>query len=159
MCSSKKSVLLTQSDLSEQMQKFWSLEEVGETNIIDPVDDYVEKHFVSTHFRDESGRYVVSLPFKLDNPNPVLSLNSKRSLKSYFSLENRLMKDEASLNLYNDFMSEYLKLNHMSRAKTSNSYVIPHHVVRKDSSSTTKLRVVFNASDLDSLGKSLNDML
>ncbi|XP_045461089.1 uncharacterized protein LOC123671351 [Harmonia axyridis] len=159
MCSSTKSVLLTQSDLGEQMQKFWSLEEGGETNIIDPVDDYVEKHFVSTHFRDESGRYVVSIPFKLDNPYPVLSFNSKRSLKSYFSIENRLMKDEASLNLYNDFMSEYLKLNHMSRAKTSNSYVIPHHVVRKDSSSTTKLRVVFNASDLDSLGKSLNDML
>lgn len=47
----------------------------------------------------------------------------------------------------------------MSPAQIPEEYVIPHHVVRKESSSTTKIRVDFNASDSDSSGQSLNNRL
>lgn len=39
------------------------------------------------------------------------------------------------------------------------SYYIPHHSVLRDSSLTTKLRVVFDASCATTTGKSLNDIL
>ncbi|GBL90032.1 hypothetical protein AVEN_178425-1 [Araneus ventricosus] len=38
-------------------------------------------------------------------------------------------------------------------------YYLPHHGVQKDDSTTTKLRVVFNASETDNEGRSLNDYL
>ncbi|XP_014259164.1 uncharacterized protein LOC106672332 [Cimex lectularius] len=47
----------------------------------------------------------------------------------------------------------------MIPAVNSAPYVIPHHVVSKESSSTTKIRVVFNGSQVDSTGLSLNSRL
>lgn len=43
--------------------------------------------------------------------------------------------------------------------ETTNCYYLPHHEVIKDSSSTTKFRVVFNASQGLARGKSMNDVL
>ncbi|XP_060662116.1 uncharacterized protein LOC132795433 [Drosophila nasuta] len=42
---------------------------------------------------------------------------------------------------------------------SSGNYYLPHHAVLKPDSTTTKLRVVFNASSPTSNGKSLNDIL
>lgn len=63
-------------------------------------------------------------------------------------------------------MSEYERLGHMVKVQPtepivnpSHSYYIPHHAVFRDSSATTRLRVVFNASCRTSNGMSLNDHL
>jgi len=51
---------------------------------------------------------------------------------------------------YVNLMDEYERLNHMTEVQLSsvprNHYFIPHHCVLKPDSSTTKLRVVFDAS-------------
>lgn len=68
---------------------------------------------------------------------------------------------------YQKVLSEYVTLNHMTPTppyelyKDNNvqSYYLPHHAVLKPQSTTTKLRVVFNASSNSSNGKSLNDLL
>ncbi|KAH8344545.1 hypothetical protein KR059_004999, partial [Drosophila kikkawai] len=63
---------------------------------------------------------------------------------------------------YDAVIQEYLELGHMAEVpSTSNSatYYLPHHAVLKPESTTTKVRVVFNASSPSANGTSLNDIL
>ncbi|GBN57910.1 hypothetical protein AVEN_272856-1 [Araneus ventricosus] len=58
-------------------------------------------------------------------------------------------------------MQEYEALGHMELVtdnEPSTSYYLPHHGVFKPDKTSTKLRVVFNASALSSNGLSLNDI-
>jgi hypothetical protein len=70
--------------------------------------------------------------------------------------------------LYNrtiaSFMREYLNLGHMEKINhllivTSKAYYLAHHPVIKESSLTTKLRIVFDGSMKTHNGHSLNDHL
>lgn len=60
-------------------------------------------------------------------------------------------------------MYEYITLGHMELAEhavpENRCYYLPHHAVYKESNSSTKLRVVFNASAKTNTNVSLNDVL
>ncbi len=63
-------------------------------------------------------------------------------------------------------MQEFIDLGHMELVPdaeldlpANKSYYIPHHCVHKEESTTTKLRVVFDASAKSSTGVALNDVL
>lgn len=117
-----------------------------------------EIHFLNTVSRDDNGRYVVQLPFREAN----LRLGESRTvaLKRLTSLERSLNKNTELRNEYTKIMEEYLKLGHMSVVEIINEdgFYMPHHAVVKESSNTTKVRVVFDASAKTSNGVSLNDM-
>jgi len=85
-------------------------------------------------------------------------------------LERRLTRNQELQREYTKFMDEYLSLCHMqlvpgegddSYDNTSNKLIcfLPHHAVFKDSSMTTKIRVVFDASAKSTTGVSPNDIL
>ncbi|XP_058840856.1 uncharacterized protein LOC131696328 [Topomyia yanbarensis] len=67
--------------------------------------------------------------------------------------------------MYVEFINEYLSLGHcrvVSSAELKNpgfAYYLPHHCVMKPGSSTTKLRMVFDASAKTSSDLSLNDVM
>ncbi|XP_037931078.1 uncharacterized protein LOC119665895 [Teleopsis dalmanni] len=81
----------------------------------------------------------------------------------FLALERRLSKDSHLKRQYVEFLDEYEKLGHMIEIDIerimSPHYFIPHHCVLKPDSTTTKLRVVFDASSKTTSGQSLNDLL
>lgn len=52
-------------------------------------------------------------------------------------------------------MQEYLALDHMLLIKSHSLYIITYHFAKKISSSTRKLKIIFNILDRDSSGLSL----
>ncbi|XP_056644795.1 uncharacterized protein LOC130450442 [Diorhabda sublineata] len=99
------------------------------------------------------GRFVVSLPLK-DSPTK-LNNSRKTAIKRVISLERKLYSNET--------LRQYENLGHMTEIKHNDSYIqtdyyFPHHGVLKESSSTTKLRVVFDGSSPSSTGVSINDL-
>ncbi|KAB0801578.1 hypothetical protein PPYR_03764 [Photinus pyralis] len=148
--------------LNEILSNFWEIEKVPENISIASDDEMCEQSFVGTHRRTPDGRYVVSLPFKEEQP-PSFSGLRDLAMSRFLSLERRLLKDPRLYDAYSTFMRDYLERGHME--EVTNPYApartcyIPHHCVVKPQNLSTKLRVVFNASAHFPNQKSLNDML
>ncbi|XP_075150824.1 uncharacterized protein LOC142224932 [Haematobia irritans] len=155
-------VLTDEDSMNQTIERFWKLEEVDNTQKQLSIHDaQCEAHFNQHTGRDKEGRFIVRLPFCAE-PS---SLGESHSLafNRFLSLERRLSKDITLKQQYIQFMKEYEALGHMTKVNIDNvtgtKYFIPHHCVLRPESSTTKLRVVFDASTKTSSGKSLNDVL
>ncbi|KAH8262070.1 hypothetical protein KR038_001985, partial [Drosophila bunnanda] len=156
-------VACSQDDsLDQPLTKFWEVEE-SPTRIVPEADEVCERNFVQTTLRNEGGKYVVTLPLR-DPEHMGSELASSRSLvlAQFLRNEQRLKKDPPLKARYDAVIQEYLDLGHMkevSPTSHSASYYLPHHAVFKPDSTTTKVRVVFNASSPSANGTSLNDIL
>ncbi len=151
----------TSSDLDTCLQRFWEIDNITHSLPASPDDEHCENVFSESTYRDNTGRFTVSLPFKCSNPD--LGHSYSFAYRSFLSLEKRLAKNTDLRSMYVNFMRDYLDTHHMSLSpitgNKSGKYYIPHHCVLKPDSCTTKLRVVFNASNPTSTGLSLNDAL
>ncbi|XP_029157306.1 uncharacterized protein LOC114929791 [Nylanderia fulva] len=129
---------------------------------LSPDESICEKHFQTTHKRLESGQYEIKLPFKLSPPFPIGETKSIAT-KIFLKNESRLKNRPKLYSEYQEFLAEYKSLNHMSldndESDDKQRVYIPHLPVVRESSQTTKLRVVFNASCRSSNGSTLNDYL
>ncbi|XP_044742332.1 uncharacterized protein LOC123304828 [Chrysoperla carnea] len=145
-------------DLSYQLQKFWEVEELPVKTPLNPEDVKCEEHFVKTHRRDSDGAYIVRLPFR-NGEAPELGDSRVSALNRLTKLEKRLEKQPTFKDLYHANLQDYLSSGHMVLAEKNSSYVLTHHGVTKDSS-TTKVRVVFNpAEKTNATFPSLNETL
>ena len=85
------------------------------------------------------------------------------SRSTHGSILNESFKKNTYLHTtYSQSMQEYLSLGHMHRAPLESisidrCFFLPYHGVIKKSSSTTRLRTVFNASAKAKYGKSFHD--
>ncbi|GFV20670.1 integrase catalytic domain-containing protein [Trichonephila clavipes] len=73
------------------------------------------------------------------------------ALRRLNSLWRRLVQDPKILELYRNFILEYLEMGHMEVVEAEDSaivYYLSHHGVYRQESKTTPLRVVFNASSI-----------
>ncbi|XP_055614961.1 uncharacterized protein LOC129761273 [Toxorhynchites rutilus septentrionalis] len=161
--SSVRCNVATIADLHNDMEKFWNIEEDPSANNHSPDETACEEFFQRTVARDSSGRYMVRLPFK-ESLMQRLGDNKESALHRFRLLENRLSRDSTIVQKYRDLMAEYLGLGHMTPLSDFGDeihpkYYLPHHPVIRESSRTTKLRVVFDASSKTSSGISLNDAL
>ncbi|GBM98304.1 hypothetical protein AVEN_7677-1 [Araneus ventricosus] len=154
--------LVTQNEpIDDLIQLFWEIETINENNCsLSEEAIFCEEHFKSTHKRNSEGRYIVEMAIK---EFPPLGESKQIAQKRLDSLIRRLEKNPHMKKLYSEFMEEYETLGHMERVVEdelpSDNYYLPHHGVYKSGSTTTPLRVVFNASSPSSNGVSLNDIL
>lgn len=150
-----------ETSLDSVICKFWELEEVSTNKkIMSENEIFCENHFKMNCKRDKLGRFVVKMPFKESVKD--LGESKNMALKRFQSLERKLCKVPELKVDYVNFMKEYEGLGHMKEIILNNDdfegYFLPHHAVIKNSSLTTKCRVVFDASAKSSTGLSLNDV-
>ncbi|XP_076375571.1 uncharacterized protein LOC143258910 [Megalopta genalis] len=148
------------TQLEFDVRRFWEIEEGPSTRHLSSEELACEEHFQRNVQRDDTGRYIVALPFKRDPA--CLGHSHNRALKRFNSLQRRFKRDPAFKNQYTTVMQEYLDLGHMSEDTDPNNnhgFFLPHHAVVKETSMTTKLRVVFDGSAKTDTGVSLNETL
>lgn len=145
----------------DEIQKFWETEEIAEQSELSSEDQQCIDFYQSTTKRKGDGRYEVCLPLK-PNYQEKLGHSKSKAIAQFYKLEQKLSKNRNIEKEYKLFINEYLSLGHMIPADDCNPGLtchLPHHCVIRDHSTTTKLRVVFNASNKTSSGMSLNDVM
>lgn len=152
-------------EISNQLQKFWSLEEVSNDVTLSDDEAVAEQLFKDTTKILENGRFQVNIPLKTPNEYTKLGESYSQAVKRFCSLEKKLHRDKKLFQDYKEFIDEYVALNHaryvplsLKNANGDNKYFIPHHCVIREDKTTTRLRVVFDASSKSSSGYSLNDI-
>ncbi|XP_036347133.1 uncharacterized protein LOC118756475 [Rhagoletis pomonella] len=148
-------------ELDKKLEQLWRLEEVTSVGDMWTREEHsCERLYTNTVSRSQTGRIIVKLPFK-DDPC-CLGASYTTALRRFMSQERRLWQSPELGKQYAAFMEEYENLGHMSIVEEPNlnepHYFIPHHCVLKPSSTSTKLRVVFDASCRTTSQRSLNDI-
>lgn len=154
------SLLAATRTLDEQVKRFWEVEEPPHAPIPVPEDEICERMYTDLTYREPDGRYVV--PILIKDRDCALGDSYPSALSRLLNIEKKLSRHSQLKSDYIDFMREYENLNHMEltpASPTNKSYLIPHHCVLRPQSTTTKLRVVFDASCKTTNGLSLNDLV
>ncbi|XP_067204174.1 uncharacterized protein [Linepithema humile] len=147
------------------LKRFWEIEHNIEEPQLSEEEKACKRIFLENVKRNEEGRFVVTLPVKQDK---LTNLGESReiAMRRFKALESRLISQPTLYKEYKSFMHEYDSLGHMRELindQISNpkitSFYLPHHAVRNEASTTTKVRVVFDGSCKTTTGISLNDTL
>ncbi|XP_055913388.1 uncharacterized protein LOC129947012 [Eupeodes corollae] len=154
----------TSPSIEELLQQFWTIENNHtSTKKLSIEEEECETFFKSTTTRCPlTNKFIVQLPFREDRTS--LGSSYEIAKKRLVSIEHKIYRSLPLQRDYCHFIDEYARLDHMckldaAKAIQDNVNYIPHHCVLKPDSSTTKLRVVFDASCKTSSGKSMNDIL
>ncbi|XP_045504751.1 uncharacterized protein LOC123701362 isoform X1 [Colias croceus] len=148
------------NQLHNLVSQFFEHETVPTHKQISKEEKECEEHFSKNTSRLPDGRFVVTIPLK---ESPIkLGESYERALSRFLSLERRFSKDPVFKEQYCKFIKEYITLNHMYENKNPEkdiyTYLLPHHGVCRETSLSTKLRVVFDASAVTTSGLSFNNI-
>ena len=115
--------------------------------------------FLASYTKTVDGRYVVRYPIRRQMKS--FGNSYKLALRMLNSQEKRFVRDSELYNAYRALMEEYEQLGHRMKVNPGGNhelyYYLPHHFVIKESSLTTKVKVVFNSSQVNNTGVSLID--
>lgn len=152
---------LTGDDL---LRQFWEVEEKPTSNGVMSLEERTALgHFIDHHDHLADGRFVVPLPRKT-NMRP-LGESRAQAVRRFVSFE-RSLRSRGLFQEFEAVIREYFQMGHAEEVPEvdllklpQDVFYLPMHAVRKESSTTTKVRAVFDASAKTSTGVSLNDTL
>lgn len=165
-------ILSYHCSIDDGLSRFWEQEETSSKRMLTAEEEQCEKFFEATVKRDLSGRLHVRIPLR--DENTMFGVSQHMAVQRQLQIERRFLANPEFARKYRLFMEEYETLGHMSEVKgeqvdisrhraelptSKREYFIPHHAVVKDASTTTKLRVVFDASCKTTNGMSLNEAM
>lgn len=142
--------------LEEDIQVLWDLETLGITESDEVYEEFVDNICFN------GDRYSVKLPWK--EGRDILDSNYELSLSRMKGQVKKLRKEPEVLREYDSVIKEQLASGVIERVaeleRPDGVYYIPHLAVIRKEASTTKLRVVYDASAKSGKeGTSLNDCL
>nr|XP_047142821.1 uncharacterized protein LOC124817075 [Hydra vulgaris] len=148
--TSSEPILVNSDDLGS-LGKFWELEDINEINTTFDLKNFYDK------IQFNGKRY--SVPWKQERKQ--IPDNYEKSKLRLLSTYNRLKKNLNLLQQYNEIIRQQEHEGIIERIPdfpplVGQVHYLPHHAVIKEEKSTTKLRIVFDAS---SNSPSLNDCL
>ena len=148
----------------ELLSKFWQMEEAP-----NPLSSYsheerlVMQRFKENHRKSDAGRFIVPLPRKPQAK--AIGESRNQAVRRFLTLE-RSLNTRSQFQEFSDVVEEYFEMKHAELVPATDLqkpvqevFYLPMHAVRKEHSTTTKLRVVFDASAKSTSGTSLNDTL
>ena len=149
------------NELNQKVANFWKFEEADPPQTLKPEEIYAEKLYSETTIQLPSKKYQVELPFRPDAEK--LGESYSIAVKRFHQLEMRFRKNPVLKEKYVQYMKDYEGSGFMHEVTPPSPdvphYYMSHHGVINESSSSTKLRTVYDASMKTSNGKSLNDLL
>ena len=114
-----------------------------------PQEKLVVQQFISTH-KHSDGRFIVQLPWKPDAK--PLGESRAQAVRCFLTLEQSL-RSKGRFKVVDEVIQEYFELGHAELVPVadlnkppSQIFYFPIHMVQKESSATTKVRAVFDAS-------------
>ena len=155
------------SEIENSLKKLFNRdEEIENESRYSYEQEYAINLFEKTITQLQDGQYVVNPLFKKDNVK--LRNNYFLSLTRFNSLRKSLKRHPERFKLYNEALQgmiddqtieEVIEDSDVTKNMAKFFYYLPHSAVIKLDRVTTKLRVVFDASAINSEGQSLNDQL
>ncbi|XP_065094714.1 uncharacterized protein LOC135715326 [Ochlerotatus camptorhynchus] len=150
------------TSLEDIMERFWKSEELTTTDNYSVEERRCESLYQSTVSRNSDHRYIVRYPRKPDF-DVMLGDSRDNAHRRFEYLERRMERNPQLKEEFHQFIKEYLSLGHMRLVEADDenapAYYLSHHPVIKEASTTTKVRVVFDASAKTFTGFSLNKAL
>ena len=148
----------------DSLRRFWEIEDYNlQESVLSQEEKIVVEHFKRHHTRDKEGKFVVPLPRKANVP--PLGESKTQALRRFKSLE-RSLQAKGTFENFAEVMHEYFEKGHAEQVPLEELdnprgevYYLPMHAVHKEESTTSKLRIVFDASAKTTSGTSLNDHL
>ncbi|XP_065079341.1 uncharacterized protein LOC135702228 [Ochlerotatus camptorhynchus] len=151
-------------NIDKTLRQFWEVEEINKPKPLTLDEQNAVNMYQATYKREESGRFVVSLPFK--ETEAPLGESQPAAIHRLKAMQQKFASDPVFKKMYVEFMADYLEVGHMEQIPdkeidipSDRRFYFPHHAVLRNNSLTTKLRVVFDGSCKTTTGVSLNDRL
>ncbi|GBL77967.1 hypothetical protein AVEN_143292-1 [Araneus ventricosus] len=157
-------IIIEEDLISGLIKKFWELESLGiaENEFSDPSNDSVLQRFES-EIEYQNSRYRVRLPWKSDKKY-ILSDNKKVAERRFERLRRRFVRNPELYKSYQAVLHDYLQQKIIELVPNTCdaeriTFYLPHREVVRNDRSSSKFRVVFDASSHDVGEVSLNDCL
>ena len=147
---------------NQTLERFWAIESSGTIPTVKKSDGFMDT-YLNSITRREDGSYVVRFPWKEDHA--PLPSNYEVCQRRTRSLVRRLANTPDLMKTYNQIIKEQERRGFVEKVSSTlqlgngQAHYIPHHHVRKESS-TTPIRVVYDCScQMSNNHPSLNDCL